>query len=863
MYFENIKTFDFKKYIANNEKIYAHVYEEREETLEKHSQLCVDYLKKIIKEKELENVLYNFEKNFLKDISNRGKILYREMLYHTIYLHDLGKININFQYKKMNNTIFKSAYNLNANTTNHSALSSILYINYFFKKIKEHNVSGDIKILMIFMMLNAYIISKHHGGFDSFQNFKSKMIELDGEGYKLYTEQLSIFEMNCKIPILLKKENVWGNLFKDFERVFKVLEEKEKNTSINIFIYARFIASLLLSSDYYATSHFKNQKQYIDFGEIKDIQEFYNVYKNTKIYRDIRKYEEENYGTKLDFQEVKDINIMRNEMFLDAENALLNNMDKDIFYLEAPTGSGKSNTAFNLTFKILEENNNINKIFYIYPFNTLIEQNIETLNKIFEDSPLKENITVINSIVPIKTKEKINKRINDLEISDVINQDDEDYANALLDRQFLHYPMILTTHVSSFNYLFGTSKENLFPLAQIANSVFILDEIQSYRNSIWKEIICFLKQYVELLNIKFIIMSATLPNLNKLVNSEINTVNLIKDREKYFNNPIFKNRVKLDFSLLEYKENIKEKLLEHVSNIASKSNKNILIEFINKKSAMDFYKELNSSDLKREIMLITGDDNSIERKKIIDKVRKDKNIILVATQVVEAGLDIDMDIGYKNISILDAEEQFLGRINRSCKKASGGIVYFFSLDDAAKIYKGDVRKEKNITLLSEDIREVLNNKDFQLYYDQVLNWLNKRSEGGSKGNFNVFINDVVNKLNFKEISEKMTLIDEHYKYSVFLSRKIHLENGQILDGNKVWNEYIKLLQDNKMDYAEKRVKLSRANSNLHHFIYKVKTNNFTYEKNIGDLYYIPDGEKYFEDGKFDRENFDRGIGDFI
>lgn len=34
-----------------------------------------------------------------------------------------------------------------------------------------------------------------------------------------------------------------------------------------------------------------------------------------------------------------------------------------------------------------------------------------------------------------------------------------------------------------------------------------------------------------------------------------------------------------------------------------------------------------------------------------------------------------MDIGYKDISMLDSEEQFLGRINRSCKK-TGCKVYF-------------------------------------------------------------------------------------------------------------------------------------------------------------------------------------------
>ena len=42
-------------------------------------------------------------------------------------------------------------------------------------------------------------------------------------------------------------------------------------------------------------------------------------------------------------------------------------------------------------------------IFYIYPFNTLVEQNLETLEKVFADNEdIKQNIAVINSITPIK-----------------------------------------------------------------------------------------------------------------------------------------------------------------------------------------------------------------------------------------------------------------------------------------------------------------------------------------------------------------------------------------------------------------------------------------------------------------------------
>ncbi|ETJ29680.1 Crispr-associated helicase Cas3, partial [human gut metagenome] len=46
---------------------------------------------------------------------------------------------------------------------------------------------------------------------------------------------------------------------------------------------------------------------------------------------------------------------------------------------------------------------------------------------------------------------------------------------------------------SLFSTMFGENKEDAFAFHQLANSVIVLDEIQSYKNTIWTEIISFLK----------------------------------------------------------------------------------------------------------------------------------------------------------------------------------------------------------------------------------------------------------------------------------------------------------------------------------------------------------------------------------
>ena len=47
------------------------------------------------------------------------------------------------------------------------------------------------------------------------------------------------------------------------------------------------------------------------------------------------------------------------------------------------------------------------KLFYIYPFNTLVEQNMKTLSELFKDKKLQDQIVVVNSLTPITVKENI------------------------------------------------------------------------------------------------------------------------------------------------------------------------------------------------------------------------------------------------------------------------------------------------------------------------------------------------------------------------------------------------------------------------------------------------------------------------
>lgn len=358
-------------------------------------------------------------------------------------------------------------------------------------------------------------------------------------------------------------------------------------------------------------------------------------------------------------------------------------------------------------------------------------------------------------------------------------------------------------YVMLFRTMFGHAKEDVFGFHQLSHSVIILDEIQSYKNELWGEIITFLKGFAELMQMKIIIMSATLPNLDILTDNHCQTIRLIENREKYFNHPKFARRVVADYSLLEQKMTM-EYLTDEIVKKAGK-NKKVLIEFIRKRSAEECYRILcEKSEI--PVFLMTGDSSILDRKRMIRKIEALDSVILVATQVVEAGVDIDMDIGYKDISRLDSEEQFMGRINRSGRKS--GIVYFFDLDNAEKIYSGDKRIEKDKTLVNKEMRELLTAKNFPAYYENgILPLVLAEKKKCNDENIEDFFQKTVGNLDMPKVDKRMQLInDNRLMKSVYLGRIIQEENGEEIDGRFVWDEYKQLIEETEMEYSERKVK---------------------------------------------------------
>ena len=722
------------EYIENlinqlNHIYYAHTKASgSKELLASHLNLTYQYYKKMEKNKKLNEIVRNIICNTFHTNNKMTEELYT-LFKQAIYYHDIGKINPLFQKNKMNNDLSIEMENID---DTHAALSARIYIDAVLNKVNiEEKTPVERLIILYAGYYFGYIISRHHTKLESIgellDSIKNKGIpEIPKPQKEIYEKQLDLSKINKAIEVL-------------------------QIEPIEMYILCKLLYSCIITADFYATYDYMSGQD-VDF-EIKRNNDLFQKYEESELINTIRKYEKKEI-------EIEGMNKLRSDMFLESEKTLKQNLEKNIFYLEAPTGSGKTNMAINLARILYKYNENIDSVHYVFPFNNIIEQTDNSFQKYFDKY---QDYVVINSI------------------SSMVKDTNEnlDYEAVYTKNIFNQYPIVITSHINLFNTLFGTGKEKNYSLYNYINSVVILDEIQAYSNNIWREMIEMFDKYAKLLNIKFIIMSATLPRLDNLLKEKIsNFCVLIKNSETYYKNEIFSNRVKLNYELLENKIEI-EKLAEKISAIKGKK---ILVECIKKNTAEELYQSLKI--LNSNTYIMTGDDNKYYRRKIIEKTKQVKEIILVATQTIEAGVDIDMDIGFKDISFLDSEEQFIGRINRSNKKKNC-IVYFFDLDEAGIIYRNDKRIEYN--LKKEENRNILENKKFDLFYNKIIKRIQEETETYTENNIENF-RKYCAMITYRKINDIMTLIKTKDTVDIFINYTIHVD-GKEIKGKDVFEKY--------------------------------------------------------------------------
>lgn len=704
--------------------------------------------------------------------------------------------------------------------------------------------------MMITILLFSYPIFRHHA---------SSLMIPDGKGICFEREELVFLKKyldnyGFQIHSTIAEKGMEPEQLK--KQFFQWIYEVNKiEFGFPFFALLRLNFSLLTAADYLATGQYSydltldGEK---DWGILSEEQRnrIIHAAENEKDYNAdaYRLFRQGNYA----FQDPKtqseeNLNLLRKEMSVKVLQQLEAHKDKRLFYLEAPTGGGKTNLSMLAVAELLRTNPELNKVFYVFPFTTLITQTHKSIKETLNLGD--DEIALLHSKVGFQTKQEITEGKTEEEKEDgIYGSKRRDFLQNL----FALYPFMLVTHVRFFDILKSNGKEETYLMHRLANSVVILDELQSYNPKHWDKMMYLLDQYSKYFNIRFLLMSATLPRLDKINAVRVAAPempiakDLLPEARQYFINPNFKGRVSFNFELMQDKQEITEpelaqivleKSKERADRASSEGRVFTIIEFIFKKTATAFKAEIdNLGNFFDEVFVLSGTILESRRREIIYFLKRNKKtaglkVLLITTQVVEAGVDIDMDLGFKNVSLIDSDEQLAGRVNRNVGKEDCEV-YLFKLNEPNVLYGKDLRYKITKDLPAEFHRNVLESKDFMALYEKVFAEIDKRNESTVFENFKDNYLSYLKKLDFPEIHKKFRLIEQN-TLSVFVPISLpvmveneegeqesffadfelkFLHNSQVffegdshVDGIKVWALYRRIMESPERDFIAKKV----------------------------------------------------------
>jgi len=793
-------------------EFYSHL-EPNEILLKDHLQYVGNRSKKIVNSKEFNKI----DKKILIDIS-----------YLIGISHDFGKYTAFFQEK------LKGFKEKNDPLTYHGLISALFTFEIVNEYIKKENLIDEKPYK--FLPLFAYFVVKHHHG------------NLDDIGNDV--DEDILFERGfCKINDQLK--DVWVNRNRIKEEYSSLLQNY--NISIEkIFGYLeKYMICVKYSKDIKLLINGLDKTLYFFRKDDKDIiyyllvQFFYSVLidsdkKHARHGREIRRKDlsESLVGNFLKMKEFREknksnINYIRNEI---RESVLKNikspkNINQKIFTLTAPTGTGKTLTSLSSalalrrrlkkTFKLEDQP----RIVYSLPFTSIIDQNYSIFDKVLNqigDFKVYENEYLLKhhylSDIFYKTK-------------DIDKEKDVDESLSLIESW--ESEIVVTTFIQLFYTLIGYKNRSLKKFHNIVNSIILLDEVQNIPIKYWNLIREVLLGMAKYFNCRVILMTATKP----LIFQDGEYKELVDDYEKYF------KKTELNRVYLQIDSNKKQEVIDFYNSLNDWSKNSYLFVFNTIGSSLEFY-NLLSKDKFEETETIILSNQKKEKKKInkiiknnhkydlyylstniIPKTRKErieiiknrlennKKVIIISTQLIEAGVDIDCECVYRDIGPLDSIIQISGRCNRN-KKYNQGEVHIINL---IKINKND--KEYNYANIYDPelldlVKKLFKNK--KLFYEKefldLINNYFKDAKAKStveikllKSLYELYFFDKIpdnDKLR-KPISEFKLIEKNYYKIDIFVELDIKAQEIYkkyqkikiIKDPLKRKNEFLKITKD--------------------------------------------------------------------
>lgn len=574
--------------------------------------------------------------------------------------HDFGKSTYFFQ-EYIKSIINETKYMGTEKEKSHSLLSAFFAWNMAEKWIlKNPQLDEHWKSFLPFAVFMG--IEGHHGEYKSIDEILKNIAtnldllkkQLESVNPEIYNYELYNVKLSEGKDIDI---NMLDSIYIKLTKLYRKYQKTELNYQIEQRILALLLYSILLESDkaYLASD---NPEQY-NRDPINIPDDLVDIYikglgKNKSIDDERNKAYNETIGCVNTFS-----------------------LNERLHSITLPTGLGKTllsaSWALKLRNRIEKEQGFTPKIIISLPFLSIIEQTDEKY-KIFLGDIYK------------KHKDRLympRYSIADFEYKDGLDNEERSDNSVDFFLNIWNSEIIVSTFDQLLYSLFSLKSKHLMRFHNLFNSIIIFDEIQALPSDLWKPFEYFFKKLSEVGNTHVLLMSATQPRFFPGV------VEKVPNHEDYF-----KNRKRTKIYIKPEKKSI-ETFVEELPCFFNKySDKSLMIVLNTRNSSKFVYKKVKNMIENKMISdrptiylssLVAPSQRSERILKIKDSIKNGNNPIVITTQCIEAGVDIDIDYIVRDWAPLDSILQVCGRCNRNGEKKEG-LVEIIKLESEKKLF---------------------------------------------------------------------------------------------------------------------------------------------------------------------------------
>lgn len=320
-----------------------------------------------------------------------------------------------------------------------------------------------------------------------------------------------------------------------------------------------------------------------------------------------------------------------------------------IYTLTVPTGGGKTLSSLAFALEHALENGQ-QRIVYAIPFTSIIEQTADTFKSLFGPDSVLEHHSAY-------------------EYHEEEGEDGERFVRERLSMENWDVPLVVTTNVQLFESLFADKPSRCRKNHNLANSVIILDEAQSIPDNVLTPCLAALEELAAHYGTTVVLCTATQPALDAVWPFPVTVTDIVPESRRH--TKLFDSRVKIEDIGEQSEEAIAKKVREH---------NQVLCVVSTRKAAREIYDRLAMDGKIEGLFHLSALMVPAHRSAVISQIRRrlDSGLqcVVVSTQLIEAGVDIDFPVVYREIAGIDSVKQSAGRCNREGREEIGHVYVF-------------------------------------------------------------------------------------------------------------------------------------------------------------------------------------------